>query len=85
MLEDKIEIIKVFKGGSLSSTKLINHPEFKNWDFSKLRFGFGGGMAVQNSVADKWLKITGSPLVEGYGLTETSPVLTINPLDELSL
>ena len=60
---------------------LLNHPEFKNCDFSKLRFGFGGGMAVQNSVAEKWLKITGSPLVEGYGLTETSPVLTINPLD----
>ena len=60
---------------------LLNHPEFKNCDFSKLRFGFGGGMAVQNSVAEKWLQITGSPLVEGYGLTETSPVLTINPLD----
>ena len=60
---------------------LLNHPEFKNCDFGKLRFGFGGGMAVQNSVAEKWLKITGSPLVEGYGLTETSPVLTINPLD----
>jgi len=60
---------------------LLNHPEFKNCDFSKLRFGFGGGMAVQNSVAEKWLQITGTPLVEGYGLTETSPVLTINPLD----
>ena len=60
---------------------LLNHSEFKNCDFSKLRFGFGGGMAVQNSVAEKWYKVTGSPLAEGYGLTETSPVLTINPLD----
>lgn len=60
---------------------LLNQPNFEKLDFSKLKVAFGGGMAVQKVVAKKWLKVTGASLAEGYGLTETSPVLTINPLD----
>lgn len=60
---------------------LLNQPKFAALDFSHLKVAFGGGMAVQKIVAEKWLKVTGAPLAEGYGLTETSPVLTINPLD----
>ncbi|WP_420582185.1 AMP-binding protein [Reichenbachiella sp.] len=60
---------------------LLNQSKFSELDFSKLKVAFGGGMAVQKVVAEKWLKTTNSPLAEGYGLTETSPVLTTNPLD----
>jgi long-chain acyl-CoA synthetase len=60
---------------------MLNHPLFKTMDFSRLRGAVGGGMAVQDAVAIKWTEITKSPLVEGYGLSETSPVLCCNPLD----
>lgn len=60
---------------------LLNQPNFAKLDFSKVKFAFGGGMAVQEYTATKWEKVTGSFLAEGYGLTETSPVLTANPLD----
>lgn len=59
---------------------LVNHPDFAGLDFSRFKFGLGGGMAVQKAVADKWEAITKTPLLEGYGLTETSPVATMNPL-----
>ncbi|MDP2793702.1 MAG: long-chain-fatty-acid--CoA ligase [Sulfurisoma sp.] len=60
---------------------LLNHPDFARLDFSALRISLGGGMAVQKAVADKWKAVTGCTLVEAYGLTETSPAVTINPLD----
>ena len=60
---------------------LINNPEFAKLDFSSLRLALGGGMAVQQAVAEKWEAITGKPLVEAYGLTEASPAVSINPLD----
>jgi long-chain acyl-CoA synthetase len=60
---------------------LLHHPDFKKVDFSKLKSCFGGGMAVQKSVAEAWRQVTGSALSEGYGLSETSPTLTCNPGD----
>ncbi len=60
---------------------LLNHPEFERIDFSALRVTLGGGMAVQKVVAERWQQVTGKPLVEAYGLTETSPAATINPLN----
>ncbi|MCA1380346.1 long-chain fatty acid--CoA ligase [Bradyrhizobium sp. BRP23] len=58
---------------------LMNHPDFKKLDFSKLKISNGGGMAVQRPVAEQWKNITGCSIAEGYGLSETSPVLTCNP------
>jgi long-chain acyl-CoA synthetase len=60
---------------------LLNQPDFKDVDFSNLKVSLGGGMAVQDAVAIKWQEVTGSPLLEAYGLSETSPAATINPTD----
>lgn len=60
---------------------LLNTPGFKDLDFSNLKGAVGGAMAVQDVVAKRWREVTGSPLLEGYGLSETSPVLCCNPLD----
>lgn len=58
---------------------LLNNPAFAKLDFSRLRLTVGGGMAVQHSVAEKWQQVTGAPLLEAYGLTETSPCAIVNP------
>jgi len=60
---------------------LLNNPDFAKLDFSHLHITLGGGMAVQEAVAKKWKTVTGKPLIEAYGLTETSPAATINPFD----
>ncbi|MEM7705719.1 MAG: AMP-binding protein [Pseudomonadota bacterium] len=59
---------------------LLNHPRFGQLDFSTLKVTLGGGMAVQRAVAERWKEVTGCPLVEAYGLTETSPGACINPV-----
>ena len=58
---------------------LLNTPGFADLDFSRLKFALGGGAAVQRSVAERWQKATGNVLLEGYGLTECCPTVTINP------
>ena len=60
---------------------LMNTPGFDKIDFSRLKLTLGGGMAVQKPVAERWKKATGAPLLEAYGLTETSPAVCINPLN----
>ncbi len=60
---------------------LLNNPDFAKVDFSSLKLVLGGGMAVQEAVAERWKQTTNVPLIEAYGLTETSPAATINPLD----
>jgi long-chain acyl-CoA synthetase len=71
----------VFPGVNTLFNGLLNTPGFADLDFSTLKGALGGGMAVQRAVAERWLKVTGKPLVEAYGLTETSPGACINPMD----
>jgi long-chain acyl-CoA synthetase len=70
-----------FTGVNTLFNALLNNADFQKLDFSTLQMSLGGGMAVQKAVADRWEKVTGKPLIEAYGLTETSPAATINPLD----
>jgi long-chain acyl-CoA synthetase len=58
---------------------LMNNPEFRKLNFNKLKLTIAGGMAMQTAVANDWEKLTGSKVCEGYGMTESSPVITINP------
>lgn len=60
---------------------LLNTPGFNSIDFSGIKVTLGGGMAVQKAVANQWKEVTGSTLIEAYGLTETSPAVCMNPLD----
>ncbi len=60
---------------------LLNTAGFAELDFSRLRFAIGGGTAVQRAVAERWKEVTGTQLIEGYGLTESSPVACANPLN----
>lgn len=60
---------------------LLNNKDFQKLDFSNLKIALGGGMSIQKSVADRWQEVTGKPLSEAYGLTETSPAIVINPLN----
>lgn len=70
-----------FTGVNTLFNGLLNNPDFSSIDFSSLKLALGGGMAVQKAVAEKWKETTGTPLIEAYGLTETSPAACINPLN----
>ena len=70
-----------FTGVNTLFNALVNNAAFANLSFSSLRLVLGGGMAVQEAVAKRWKEITGVTLIEAYGLTETSPAATINPMD----
>jgi long-chain acyl-CoA synthetase len=71
----------LFSGLNTLYNALMNHPDFNRVNFSSLKVSVAGGMALQKVVAERWMKSTNSVLVEGYGLTETSPVATCNPID----
>ncbi|MGA2893320.1 MAG: AMP-binding protein [Xanthobacteraceae bacterium] len=81
-------LIRVMRGSRITAmtgvntlfNALINAPEFAKLDFGALRIAIGGGAAIQSEVARRWRDITGCPLIEGYGLTEASPVVCINPV-----
>jgi long-chain acyl-CoA synthetase len=73
--------VNMFPAVNTLFNALANDPDFVRLDFSELLISNGGGMAVQQATAEKWLKITGCPVVEGYGLSETSPVATSNRVD----
>ncbi len=74
--------VTVFTGVNTLFNALLNHSQFKSLDFSTLRLTLGGGMAVQKPVAERWKLVTGCDLIQAYGLTETSPAATINPLTD---
>lgn len=69
-----------FTGVNTLYNLLLNHPKFKEIDFSKLKLALSGGMALQKSVSLRWAEMTQSRVLEAYGLTETSPAVTINPM-----
>ena len=73
--------ISIITGVNTLFNGLLNTPGLENVDCSQLKLSIGGGMAVQRAVAERWQKVTGCPLIEGYGLTETSPVACVNPLN----
>jgi long-chain acyl-CoA synthetase len=73
--------INMFPAVNTLYNALAHNEEFAKLDFSGLRVSNGGGMAVQKAVADRWLQVTGCPICEGYGLSETSPSAVCNPTD----
>lgn len=81
MKEFKAHQISLMTGVNTLFNGLLNHEDFASHDFSSLQITIGGGMAVQRPVAEKWQTVTGCPLTEGYGMTESSPVLSVNPLN----
>jgi long-chain acyl-CoA synthetase len=85
-IPDFIKTMKKYKftivtGVNTLYNALTNHPDFKTVDFSHLKLSVAGAMALQTSVQEKWKVITGTKVIEGYGLTETSPVACVNPVD----
>jgi long-chain acyl-CoA synthetase len=81
VLELKKRPFQIFPGLNTLFNALMNNPEFSKIDFSQLFLTLAGGMAVQRPVAERWKAMTGCPIAEGYGLSETSPVATANLFD----
>ena len=84
-MDGMVETLRKYKFNVLPAVNtmfngLVNHAGFQTLDFSGLRVSNGGGMAVQRAVAEKWLALTRTPIIEGYGLTETSSGATCNPV-----
>ena len=77
----KKERVSVFVGVNTLFNGMVNQSDFATIDFSSLKLTLGGGMATQKAVAEKWKNITGTPIVEAYGLTEASPGVCANPLN----
>lgn len=73
--------ISVFTGVNTLYNALLNNAEFQKLDFSSYKLAVAGAMALQKAVAERWTKVTGCTIIEGYGLTETSPVASANPID----
>jgi len=78
--EFKKNDITIMTGVNTLFNALNNNSSFRELDFSKLKFVVAGGMALQNSVSEAWERITGNTISEGYGMTEASPVVTVNPV-----
>lgn len=76
----KKEKFTLFSGVNTLFNALANHQDFQQINFHHLKFSVAGGMALQQAVAENWTKKTGTPVIEGFGLTETSPVVCVNPI-----
>ncbi|MBD8491590.1 long-chain fatty acid--CoA ligase [Pseudomonas syringae] len=74
-----------FVGLNTLFVALCNNQEFRNLDFSSLKVTLSGGMALQQAVAERWKAVTQCPICEGYGMTETSPVATVNPIQNIQI
>jgi long-chain acyl-CoA synthetase len=74
-----------FVGLNTLFVALCNNAEFRALDFSSLKVTLSGGMALQLSVAERWKEVTGCPICEGYGMTETSPVASVNPIQRIQV
>jgi long-chain acyl-CoA synthetase len=86
-------VVKTIKNEKISTLTAVNtlfnafmeNEDFRNRDFSDLKFAMSGGMALQKAIAERWHTLTGVPIVEGYGMTETSPVISVPPLFGVNL
>jgi len=79
------EKITAFVGLNTLFVALCNNADFRALDWSHLKLTLSGGMALQKAVAERWEEVTGSPICEGYGMTETSPVVSVNPIQNIQL